>query len=91
MNIANYFERVSKQLSNVHSLSDRFEIMEEIRSGLGREAQESARDDSIYQEWVNLQIDETLSSEAVTMASEKDGSALANLCERIPPQDIFVK
>jgi hypothetical protein len=57
-------------------------------TGQGSRGLRSGR--TVYRAWAYLEIDKALLSAEVTITSEKDGSILAYLYQKVP-RDVFVK
>ena len=78
-------------MTAIDNISDRLIVINELRIGLEREAKADKEIDATYQDWLKIQTDLALVSDEVTIASDKDGAALAILSRRMPPQEIFNK
>lgn len=85
--VANLSHRVSSHIALVNEFSDRFDIIEEIRGGLGTEAKLISRDPAVYLDWIQSEVNRAISSAA--MISARDGSILADISKQLHSQEVF--
>lgn len=83
--------RLSKQLSQYVKLADRIDIINALKLGLETESRRAGKSDTALQNWLQLEIDETLKSSSVLIESAEDGILLSSLGQQLPSQDVFNK
>lgn len=74
----------------MNTFSDRLDVLDHIRAGLGMESEETSKSDAPYQDWLHAETDLALSP-TVAMKSEKDRIGLVSISRRMSSQDIFNK
>jgi hypothetical protein len=84
--------RLSLHVSAFSELSDRLDIINAVQDGIAEEVLRlDIGDATSYQAWAYEEAERSISATEVTISSTRDGFALANYCQKLPPLDIFDK
>ena len=82
-------ERLSTQIASMQRFSEQIISIEEIKAGLEAESKNCDQDRTIYQTWLDSEIDRATTF--APLSSGVDGEILARIARKLPSQIIFDK
>lgn len=83
--------RLELRLSTMHTLSGRFQVLDNLRDGIQEEARNSAANATIFLDWIKSQMNLLFTDPTVAMASADDGADFAQISSVLPTQEVFNK
>ncbi|TAQ83888.1 hypothetical protein B7494_g7785 [Chlorociboria aeruginascens] len=78
---------LSTKLSGMTAFAERFRTIEELQNGLNLEIERTTDNAKIYQDFLKLELEKSISSMALVTVN--DGTTLANLTKKLPTQESF--